>query len=403
MACHFFSSFPPLLAHTTPLLYIAARNSMAWDSIIGQTRAKNLLRAAITGGRVPHAYLFTGAEGVGKDAAAIELAKALRCQQLGPQATPCGNCRNCQNVAALQHSNVRFVFALPTGKGEDGRADSPLLKLSDGEISQIQEQVGLKAANPYHNITIPRAQQIKISSIREVKRDIAFAATEPGWRIVIISEAHQMGEEAANAFLKTLEEPAPNTLLILTSSHKEQLLQTILSRCQEVRFDMLTDAEIAEALVARNNIPRKDALLLSKLAEGSYSRAVELTNSDLQQLRFDVVSFLRAALKRSPMSVFAEVERLTTGTDRRGLERTLMLLLLWFRDAMLLRLTGREESVVNQDQVKDIQSFNSKFANASTDRLIRSVEEAIGAVRGNAQSQLAFIVLALRMESICYS
>lgn len=375
---------------------------MAWDSIIGQARAKNLLRAAIAGGRVPHAYLFTGTEGVGKDAAAIELAKALRCEQLGPQGTPCDACRNCQNVAAL-HSNVRFVFALPTGKGEDGRADSPLLKLSDGEISQIQEQVAMKAVNPYHNITIPRAQQIKISSIREVKRDIAFAATEPGWRIVIISEAHQMGEEAANAFLKTLEEPAPNTLLILTSSHKEQLLQTILSRCQEVRFDLLTDAEIAEALMTRNNIPRKDALLLSKLSEGSYSRAVELTNSDLQQLRFDVVAFLRAALKRSPMSVFTEVERLTTGNDRRSLERTLMLLLLWFRDAMMLRLTGREESVVNQDQLKDIQSFNSKFAAASTERLIRSVEEAIGAVRGNAQSQLAFIVLALRMESICYS
>lgn len=376
---------------------------MAWDSIIGQTRAKNLLRAAIAGGRVPHAYLFTGVEGIGKDAAAIELAKALRCEQLGPQGTPCDHCRNCQNVAVLQHSNVRFVFALPTGKGEDGRADSPLLKLSDGEISQIQEQVAMKAADPYHNITIPRAQQIKISSIREVKRDIAFAATEPGWRIIIISEAHQMGEEAANAFLKTLEEPAPNTLLILTSSHKEQLLQTILSRCQEVRFDLLTDAEIAEALTARNNIPRKDAMLLSKMAEGSYSRAIELTNSDLQQLRFDVVAFLRAALKRSPVSVFTEVERLTAGNDRRSLERTLMLLLLWFRDALMLRLTGREESVVNQDQLKDIQSFNSKFANASPERLIRSVEEAIGAIRGNAQSQLAFIVLALRMESICYS
>lgn len=381
---------------------------MAWDAIIGQRRAKGIVRAALASERIPHAWLFTGAEGVGKDAVAIETARVLRCEARSVDAgaargtEACGVCHGCITMTSLQNANVRFVFALPSGKGEDGRADAPMLKLSDAEISLIQEQIALKAADPYHNIAIPRAQQIKISSIREVKRDIGFVAAEAGWRVVIISEAHQMGEEAANAFLKTLEEPSPRTLLILTSSQRERLLPTILSRCQEVRFDPLTDQQIADALVERNGADRTSALLLAKLAEGSYARAVELMSGDLNQLRFDVVSFVRAALRRSPVALHAEIERLTAGADRVNIERLLTLLALWLRDAYALRLTGNEAVVVNSDQLKDIQSFNTNFAQAPIDRMLMHVESAIRSVRSNAQIALVFTVLAMRMEELCF-
>jgi DNA polymerase-3 subunit delta' len=277
-----------------------------------------------------------------------------------------------------------------------------MLKLADAELSIIKEQIALKAADPYHNISIPRAQQIKVSSVREIKRDIAFAADETGWRVVIISEAHVMGEEAANAFLKTLEEPAPRTLLILTTSHRERMLPTIFSRCQEVRFDLLTDEEIAAALVERNGADRTTALLLAKLAEGSYSRGVELMGGDLNKLRFDVVSFMRSTLRRSPIATHGEIERLTGNNDRTHLERTLALLALWLRDAYALRLTGDENIVVNQDQLKDLQSFNNNFARAPIERLIGYVEQSIRAIRGNAQIALVFTVLAMRLEEGCY-
>jgi DNA polymerase-3 subunit delta' len=376
---------------------------MSWDSIIGQRRAKATLRAALSSRRVPHAWLFTGAEGVGKDATAIEVAKVLRCESpLDNGSTACGVCHGCTTTAMLQNANVRFIFALPTGKGEDSRSDSAMLKLSDAEITLIKEQVALKATDPYHNISIPRAQQIKISSIREVKRDISFVATEEGWRVVIISEAHQMGEEAANAFLKTLEEPSSRTLLILTTSQRERMLPTILSRCQEIRFDLLTDAEIASELVARQGADRTNAQLLAKLAEGSYSRAVELLSGDLNQLRFDVVSFLRTALRRSPLALHAEIERLTSGGDRVQIERMLTLLALWLRDVLVYRLTEQEDAVVNRDQMKDIQSFNSRFARVPIDRLIMNIERSIRAIRSNAQIPLVFTVLAMRMEELTF-
>jgi DNA polymerase III subunit delta' len=375
---------------------------MPWDTIIGQQRAKRTLRTALAGGRMPHAWLFTGVEGVGKDAAAIAVATYLRCESPGPDATPCLVCHGCTSTVSLQNANVRFVFALPSGKSEDARSDSPMLKLSDAEITLIQDQIARKASDPYHNISIPRAQQIKISSVREVRRDISMSATETGWRVIIVSEAHQMGNEAANAFLKTLEEPSARIMLILTSSSRERLLPTILSRCQEVRFESLNETEIADALVARHKVDRTSAALLAKLSGGSYSRAVEMMSGDLAQLRFDVITFLRAALKRSPIAVHAEVERLTASPDRPRLEQTLALLQLWLRDAIALRVGASEEFVVNRDQIEDLQSFNRKFADASVPQLVLLVEESIRAIRSNAQIPLVFIVLALRLAEICY-
>ncbi|HVK38397.1 MAG TPA: DNA polymerase III subunit delta' [Candidatus Kapabacteria bacterium] len=375
---------------------------MPWDTIIGQERAKRTLRTALAGGRMPHAWLFTGIEGVGKDAAAIAVATYLRCERPGPDATPCGVCHGCTSTASLQNANVRFVFALPSGKSEDTRSDAPMLKLSDAEISQIQDQIARKATDPYHNISIPRAQQIKISSVREVRRDISMSATETGWRVIIVSEAHQMGNEAANAFLKTLEEPASRVVLILTSSSRERLLPTILSRCQEVRFESLNESEIAEALVERHKSDRTSAALLAKLSGGSYSRAVEMMSGDLAQVRFDVITFLRAALKRSPIAVHAEVERLTAAPDRPRLEQTLALLQLWLRDAIALRVGASEDFVVNRDQIEDLQSFNRKFGGASVPQLILLVEDSIRAIRSNAQIPLVFIVLAMRLAEVCY-
>jgi DNA polymerase-3 subunit delta' len=211
-----------------------------------------------------------------------------------------------------------------------------------------------------------------------------------------------MGEEAANAFLKTLEEPAPQTLLILTSSHRERILPTILSRCQEIRFELLNDEEVATALVERNGAESINARLIAKLSSGSYSRGVELLSGDLNQLRHDVISFLRAALRRSPQAVHGEIERLTGNADRTRLERTLALLQLWLRDAYALRLTGREDLVINSDQLKDIQSFNSKFASAPLEEMIGDIEKTIRAIRSNAQISLAFIVLSMRLMEGCY-
>ena len=122
---------------------------MSWDSIIGQLRVKQILRSSIESRRLPHAYLFTGPDGVGKDAVAVELAKVLNCERR--ESVACDTCASCQRFVTLQHPNLNLIFALPVGKGEK-YGDPPLAKLSNEEMAEIQEQLKLKSKNLYHDI-----------------------------------------------------------------------------------------------------------------------------------------------------------------------------------------------------------------------------------------------------------
>lgn len=199
---------------------------MSWSSIIGQYRVKNILQRAIAEGRIAHAYCFWGPEGIGKDALALEFAKTLNCEQpliRDGMAEACDTCKSCVQAAVIQHPNIQLVFSLPAAKSDDGKSVSPILKLSDDQIRLIQEQLKLKAEDPYHNITIPNATQIRIAAVRDVKKNISMSATQRGRRFVIISEADAMNQEAANAFLKTLEEPNANVTIILTTSRRDQI------------------------------------------------------------------------------------------------------------------------------------------------------------------------------------
>jgi DNA polymerase-3 subunit delta' len=387
---------------------------MAWHTIIGQERVKNILQRAIREQRIAHAYCFWGAEGIGKDALALEFAKTLNCEQ--PRHTQgiieaCGECKSCQQAAHLQHPNIQFVFSLPAGKsvsGED-KGISPLLRLSDDQIQLIQEQLHRKAENPYHNISIPNAAQIRIASIREVKKQISMSSPQRGRRFVIISEADSMNQEAANAFLKTLEEPSSEVTIILTTSRREQILSTILSRCQQIRCDALFDEDIAHALVARESVPLDEARLVARLADGSYSKACELLGEDLRQMRVEIVNLLRIMLTpRFVLKFTHELETLTGRAsgdkDRSKLERMLILLLVWIRDAYTLSVSGREDAIINIDQIEDLKRFVGRFGGSGNlDAVAVAIERTIERVRRNVNVSLALTTLALDVRQILRS
>jgi DNA polymerase-3 subunit delta' len=365
-----------------------------WDQIIGQERIKNLLRTAIERGRVAHAYLFHGEAGVGMDAMAIEFARVLNCQKDGVDA--CGSCPSCKLFDNLQHPNLRLVFALPRGKSERSDA-SPLDALTDAEIRVIQEQVREKAANPYHQIQIPKANEIRINSIRELRREASLSPFAEGWKVFLLLEADRMNDEASNALLKTLEEPTHKTVVILTTSKRERLLPTILSRCQAVRFDSLTNEEIREALVARHSAPQEDAELVAVLANGSFTQALDLLDADIRGSRDTVVQFVRNALGNHPTKLFEQVEELVGELDRAGMERWLSLMLVWFRDAGALR-EGKQTGIVNVDQLKSLQSFVANFPTADHSRVISSVERAIALVGKNVYLPLVLANLAYQLK-----
>ncbi|GIV54387.1 MAG: DNA polymerase III subunit delta' [Candidatus Kapaibacterium sp.] len=384
---------------------------MKWKRVIGQSHAKDILIASIRSQHIAHAYCFWGPEGVGKDALALEFARVLNCQEpieTADSIEACDHCRSCLQMNTLQHPNLQLIFSLPaTNRVGSNSDESPLLRLSDDQISLIQEQLILKAHNPYHNITIPNATQIRIASIRDVRRSLQLAApVHHGWRVVIISEADAMTTEAANAFLKTLEEPHQRTTLILTSSRRDLLPETIRSRCQHIHCGTLSEDDIASALIERESLAPDRARIIAALAHGSYARALELANSteDEDALAEIVLNFLRTLLKPSRYrnELAKLIEQRFAAVDRQHLRVYLRMLEAWLHDANRLVMIGdrANDYLVFQHGAASsaIRRFIAHYPHARLDKAICAIEDAIEAIESNAQIPLTLLTLAVRLR-----
>src|SRR3954454_21414192 len=210
----------------------AARWSVPWHSIRGHDRVVDDLRRALEQGRFPHAFLFVGPEGVGKRTFARTLAQALLCERAHESALdPCGVCPSCLQVMASGHPDV------------------------------------LEVARPEDKHALP------IKVIRDLCLDLGLKPMRGARRVAIVDDADDLNDEAANAFLKTLEEPPPGSVLVLIGTSAEVQLDTIVSRCRVVRFDPVPEPELAALLVEQGvTADPAEAARLAKLGEGSVSR-----------------------------------------------------------------------------------------------------------------------------------
>jgi DNA polymerase III subunit delta' len=368
---------------------------MSWLSIIGQERIKNQLKQLLKSRQIAHAYLFYGPEGIGKDALAIEFAKALNCETGGIEA--CGICKNCNRMDTFQHPNTRLVFALPAGKGEK-TGDDPVGVLTESQVADIREQMQLKAKNPYHRIEVQKANFIKINSVRDIKREASMSRTEEGNKIFIIFNADMMNAEASNSLLKTLEEPLPGVILLLTTSSKDQLLPTIISRCQLLQCDVLSEAEIESALTNREGVDQSVARLTAQLAQGSYGNARRLCSLNIIEERHEVVEFMRLLLSKNRAMLIDAIDELASTSDRTGIERWLRLLQSWLRDALLLQ--QNDQAPLLDDENNSIKKFISKFGHANLIGAIQTVEKAIAHIDKNVYLHLALTVLAIDLRKL---
>lgn len=368
---------------------------MSWDSVIGQHRVKKILTSTIQTGRLSHAYLFYGPDGVGKDAMAIELAKVVNCEVSGHSS--CDKCESCRRFESLQHPNLKMVFALPVGKGERV-GDPPLAKLSTEEIENVREQLRLKAINRYHPIAVPRATTIKVNSIRDLKREASLTAYSKGKKVIVIIDADNMNDESSNALLKTLEEPTEDTLLILTTSYRDQLFSTVISRCQALRFDFLTENEIANYLIEKHNIPPPRAMLIGRLAHGSMSRALELLGVDLQRQREEALAFLRAVYVDDVTQLSKFIEQLGRQYQKDELVQFLQVLQFWVRDTLCVH--EGHTAIINVDQQETIVRFTRKFFRLNHSQFLEKLDTAISLINKNVYIPLVLTVLSLEMKKL---
>lgn len=215
-----------------------------------------------------------------------------------------------------------------------------------------------------------------------------------------------MTNEAANAFLKTLEEPHARTTLVLTTSRREQLPATIRSRCQHIHCGYLSTEAITSALVEREGVALDRARIIAALAHGSYTKAQELAGLDKDDTALTTlaIDFLRATLKRDRFrtGLVKTTEQITSTLDRPNIAMMLRTLLVWLHDAYRLITIGAHATellVFRHDTAyTSLQQFSAHYTRADLPRAIEAVERTIAAIESNAQVSLALIVLALRLR-----
>lgn len=364
---------------------------MSWDSIVGQQRVKGMLRRMIESGRLPHALLFHGPAGSGKDAMAIELARVLNCERGGDAA--CGECPSCEMMDSLRHPNLRLVFPLPARDDES----SPLDKFTPEEMEEVNAQIDEKAANPYHRILIPKASGIKVSSIREIRRDASFRAQGKGRLVVIISEAERMNPNAANALLKTLEEPGGDMLLVLTTSQRDALLPTIRSRCQLIRFDPLRPEDIRVALMRRHGIEEGIAEAAARMASGSFGDALDMALAGQVVTREEVLEYIRAVVRNNPMQLHGIIQQAIGKDDRQAAIRFLVAVGSWFRDVLLLH-EGLAEGLMNEDLRDALTRFAEHYPHVHCGKALEEIDNAIEMIQKNLHLVNLMIVLSQRLR-----
>ena len=368
---------------------------MAWSDLIDQARVAETLRQAVTRDRVPHALLFYGRDGVGKRAAALELARTLQCER-GAAGEACGRCLPCTKVNRLLHPDVHVLFPTP----------------KDVTTEDVRARLETLARNPYATVDFVRRPALddpsKTSNKQafypvarineELRRAMSYRPVEGRYKVAIMTDADRLRAEAANAFLKLLEEPAPQTVFVLTTSRPDRLLPTILSRCQRFRFDALPAEAIEAALIEREGIKTDVAATLARMADGSYSRALDLAqNEDLLADRQLVLDYFRMAYVGGGPQHAGKLADQIEAMGRLGRERLkglLDLMLRWMRDLVLYRAMGAEAALVNVDQAEAVERFCRNVPEADLEAMARLVEEAVELVERNVQLPLVLVVLA---------
>jgi DNA polymerase-3 subunit delta' len=373
---------------------------LSWNRIIGLGREKKILQRAILSNRVHHAYLFHGIDGIGKRGMAFEFAKTLNCKSpiVGDdEIYACEECDSCHQMDNLSHPNLHLIYSFPTGKATDSKSDNPLARLTEAQVEELQSQLAIFAENPYHTISLQSANSIKIDQIREAKKRTSLTNSARGKSVIIIMNADEMTNEAANAFLKTLEEPQENTVIILTTSRRDQLPPTILSRTQQLYFQQLSHEEVRIGLIDRFNLDETKARVISILANGSFAKAIDYATEEFTDIRSKFVNVFRTVLKKKNYreELLNNLDEIIKENDSKKIISGLMLFELWIRDTYSYSQFANKLIIINLDQIEIIQKFVENFSNFDYINTIEKIEKSINLIKKNVNIQLILVNLFL--------
>ncbi|MGK2906811.1 MAG: DNA polymerase III subunit delta' [Desulfuromonadales bacterium] len=320
---------------------------MTFDHILGHDRQKEILRRALANGRLAHAYLFSGPDGIGKRLMALALARAIVChEQRG-----CGHCQACRKIDHQNHPDLHILE--------------------------------------------PDGSSIKIEQIRAFQRELNLKPLEAPRKICLIEQADAMTVGAANALLKTLEEPRGDTLLMLLSAQPNRLLETIRSRCQPLPFTRHPNSRIQAELEKQLGIDSTESHVLAALSEGSFKKAFGKDRELYLEQRRELLKTLTGLSSGSILPILDFAERLAA--DKTILPDILEIFQAFYRD-VLMTLQGRSDvELVNLDLKEKVHRISGRESVATILVKLAALVEVRRQLERNVNCQLAMEVLLLKL------
>ena len=328
---------------------------MNWN-MVGHDWAVRWLSEHIARGRSRHAYLFTGPQGIGKRTLALRFFKAKNCQAPPQPGQMCNVCPACARIEQMGHPDL--------------------------DLLQAEQEGGT----------------LRVDQIRALQRNLSLTPYEARFRMALLLRFEEANPSAANALLKTLEEPSPQVVLVLTAESAERLLPTIVSRCEVLRLGPVPLQIVCENLQSRWGLSAKEATLLAHLSGGRVGYALELyQDSEKLEQRQSWLDELSRLLTSGRVARFAYVETLVK--DKETARQVFQLWLSYWRDIML-RASGALAPLINLDRADEIERISSKIDLQTAYRTVNALQRTIAHLEGNVNPRLAAEVLVLDLPGL---
>ncbi len=316
--------------------------------VVGHKWAVDLLKRALAGERVAHAYLFTGPPQIGKTSLALNFAQALNCLD---EEKPCGQCLACNKIAHSNHPDVQVI---------------------EGE-----------------------GRTLKIEQMRILRHEAALSPLEGQWKVYIIRRMEQATAEAANCLLKTLEEPPAGVILVLTASESEALLPTIVSRCQVLNLRPLATETVQRALQERWGVDAERAQLLARLSGGRLGWAVAVSlDSAILPRREKHLDEMMELMGQGRVERLEYAQQLSHNPE--AAPELLHLWLSWWRD-LLLKASGSSAGMMNADRENTLREQAQRFSLDQVRNFVQALRTAVWQLEHNANTRLTLEVLMLSL------